>query len=289
MLPIIGLVLVFVLVFGGYVISGGKMEPVLHAIPHEIMIIGGAAVGAFLIANGMGVIKKAGAGVVKVIKGPKWKKDDYRDLLCLMFVLTKLVRTKGVIALEQHIENSKESKIFNHFSKIAADHHAVVFICDYLRMITMNFDDAYQVEDVMIKDLEKHHQEEHEPAHSLQIMADGMPALGIVAAVLGIVKTMGSINEPVEILGAMIGSALVGTFMGIFLSYLVVGPMAVRLRQVLDEEGKFYNVIKDTLVSHLHGNAPQISVEIGRKSVPTSLQSSFYDLEEAIANIPPEL
>ncbi len=165
----------------------------------------------------------------------------------------------------------------------------VAFICDYLRMMTMNFDDAYQVEDVMLKDLEKHHLEEHAPAHSLQVMADGLPAVGIVAAVLGIIKTMGSINEPVEVLGAMIGGALVGTFMGIFLSYLIVGPVAARLAQVLDEEGRFYNVIKDVLISHLHGNAPQISIEIGRKSVPSPLQPNFYELDDAVAAIPPEL
>jgi len=229
------------------------------------------------------VIKKAGAGLAKVLRGPKWKKDDYRDLLCLLFAMTRLVRTKGVIALEQHIERPEESKLFNNFPKIAQDRHLVTFICDYMRMMTMNFDDPYQVEDVMQKDLEKHHAEEHEPAHALSTMAEGLPALGIIAAVLGIVKTMGSINEPVEVLGAMIGGALVGTFMGIFLSYLVVGPLAGRLVQILEEEAKLLNVVKDVLVSHLHGNAPQISVEIGRKSVPSHFQPSFYELDEAIA------
>lgn len=289
MLPIVGLVLVLIMVFGGYIIAGGKMAPILHSLPYEMMMIGGGALGAFICANGMPVIKHSMGGFGKVFKGPKWKKDDYRDLLCLLFVMTKLVKTKGVIALEQHIEKPEESKIFAHFSKISADHHVVVFICDYMRMMTMNFDDPYQVEDVMLKDLEKHHAEEHEPAHALQTMADGLPAVGIIAAVLGIVKTMGSINEPVEVLGAMIGGALVGTFLGIFLSYLMVAPMAARLKQILDEEGRFYSVIKDTLVSHLHGNAPQISVEIGRKSVPSLMQPTFYELDEAITNIPPEL
>ncbi|MDA5194072.1 flagellar motor stator protein MotA [Govanella unica] len=289
MLSIVGLVLVLVAVFGGYIFSGGKMEPILHALPHEMIVIGGGATAAFLVANSVGIIKGAGKGFTKVFKGPKWKSDDYRDLLSLLFMLTKLVKTKGVIALEQHIEHPEESKIFNHFSKISSDHHVVVFICDYLRMMTMNFDDAYQVEDVMQKDLEKHHAEVHGPAHALAMMAEGLPAIGIVAAVMGIVKTMGSISQPVEILGAMIGGALVGTFLGIFLSYLMVGPIATRLGQILDEEGKFFNVIKDTLVSHLHGNAPQISVEIGRKSVPSSMQPSFYELDEAIASIPPEL
>lgn len=289
MLSIVGLVLVLVMVFGGYIFAGGKMEPILHALPHEMIVIGGGALSAFIVANSLSIIKGAGAGLGKVFKGPKWKKDDYRDLLSLMFILTKLVKTKGVIALEQHIERPEESKIFNNFPKISGDHHVVVFICDYLRMMTMNFDDPHQVEDVMMKDLEKHHLEEHAPAHALTTMAEGLPAVGIVAAVMGIVKTMGSISQPVEILGAMIGGALVGTFLGIFLSYLMVGPLANRLGQILDEDGKFFNVIKDTLVSHLHGNAPQISVEIGRKSVPSLMQPTFYELDEAIANIPPEL
>lgn len=285
MLSLVGIVIVLGMVFGGYMVAGGKMGPILHALPYEMMMIGGAAIGAFIIANGVPVIKKAAAGLGKVLRGPKWKRDDYRDLLCLLFAMTRLVRTKGVIALEQHIERPEESKLFNHFPKIAQDHHLVTFICDYMRMMTMNFDDPYQVEDVMQKDLEKHHAEEHEPAHALGIMAEGLPALGIVAAVLGIVKTMGSINEPVEVLGAMIGGALVGTFMGIFLSYLVVGPLAGRLVQILNEEAKLFNVVKDVLVSHLHGNAPQISVEIGRKSVPSNLQPNFYELDEAIAGI----
>ncbi|HEY8351019.1 MAG TPA: motility-associated protein, partial [Sphingomonadales bacterium] len=165
MLSLIGIVIVLGMVFGGYMIAGGKMTPILHAMPYEIMMIGGSALGAFIVANGLPVIKKAGKGVLKVLRGPKWKKDDYRDLLCLLFAMTRLVRTKGVIALEQHIERPEESKLFNHFPKIAQDQHLVTFICDYMRMMTMNFDDPYQVEDVMQKDLEKHHAEEHEPAH----------------------------------------------------------------------------------------------------------------------------
>lgn len=285
MLSLVGLVIVLGMVFGGYVVAGGKMGPIMQALPYEIMMIGGAATGAFIIANGVPVIKKAGAGLAKVLRGPKWKKDDYRDLLCLLFAMTRLVRTKGVIALEAHIERPEESKLFNNYPRIAQDPQLVAFICDYMRMMTMNFDDPYQVEDVMQKDLEKHHAEEQEPANALSVMAEGLPALGIVAAVLGIVKTMGSINEPVEVLGAMIGGALVGTFMGIFLSYLVVGPLAGRLAQILDEEAKFFSVVKDVLVSHLHGNAPQISVEIGRKSVPSNLQPTFYELDEAIAGV----
>jgi chemotaxis protein MotA len=286
MLSIGGIVVVLGMVFGSFILSGGAIGPIIEGLPHEAMTILGAAVGAFMVANGMDVIKGAGAGFSKILKGPKWKREDYNDLLSLLFVLMKLVKTKGVIAIEAHIEKPDESAIFQNFPKIAADHHVTVFICDYLRMVTMNFDDPHQVEDVMGKDLEKIHHEESAPAHALSVMGEGFPALGIVAAVLGIIKTMGSINQPVEILGAMIGSALVGTFLGIFLSYTVVGPLAQRLQAILDEEHQFFFVIRDMLVSHLHGNAPQISVEIGRKCVPTKMQPNFYDLENAINELP---
>ena len=247
MLVIIGLIIVIVMVFGGYVLAGGKMAPILKALPLEGMIIGGAGVGAFMVSNGGRVIKKGVAGLGKVIKGPKWKAEDYKDLLSLMFLLTKLIKTKGVIALEPHIENPHDSKIFNNFPKLAGDHHVVDFICDYLRMTTMNFDDPHQVEDVIMKDLEKHHHEASEGAHALAVLGESFPALGIVAAVMGVIKTMGSIDQPIEVLGAMIGGALVGTFLGILLSYCVTSPIAARLQQIIDEEGHFFHVIKDVL------------------------------------------
>ena len=166
------------------------------------------------------------------------------------------------------------------------DHFALDLICDTLRMMTMNLEDPHQVEEAIEKQIEKHHHEAHEPAHALQNMADALPALGIVAAVLGIIKTMGAINQPPEYLGKLIGSALVGTFLGVFLAYGFVGPLATRMAAVVDEEGKFYQIIKDVLVAHLHGNAAQISVEIGRGSIPSSNQPSFTQLEEALNNVP---
>lgn len=289
MLIIVGIILTMGMVFGGYVLAGGKMAPILKALPLEGMIIGGAGVGSYMVSNGGGIAKKGLKGLGHAFKGSKWKAEDYQDLLCLMFLLTKLIKTKGVIALEAHIENPTESKIFSNFPKVSADHHVIDFICDYLRMTTMNFDDPYQVEDVLLRDLEKHHHEESEGAHALGILGEAFPALGIVAAVLGIVKTMGSIDQPVEILGAMIGGALVGTFLGILISYTIASPIAGKLQQVVDEESHFFNVIKDIIVSHLHGNAPQISVEIGRKSVPSGMQPSFYDLDEVINELPNDL
>jgi len=289
MFIIIGIIVMLVCVFGGFVLAGGKFEIIVHAVPHEMITIMGGAIGAFIMANGTTVLKKSLKGIGRAIKGPKWKKEDYRDLLCLMFVLMKTVRTKGVVAIEAHIERPEESKIFQHFSRIAADHHVVELIADYLRMMTMNFEDPHQVEDAMERDLEGHHAEEHEAQHALQTMADGLPAIGIVAAVLGVIKTMGNITAPTEVLGASVGGALVGTFLGILLSYLLVGPIAGRLGQIIAEEGRFTNLIKLILVSHLHGNAPQISVEIGRRNTPSVYQPGFLELEEAIAELPPDL
>ena len=286
MFQIIGIVLLFVLVFGSYLISGGKMDVILHAAPHELMAIGGAGLAAFLISNSMTVIKATGAGFGKIFGGPKWKASDYRDLLSLLFLLTKTMKSKGVIALESHIENPGDSTIFSRFPKIMKDHFAVDFICDTLRMMTMNLEDPHQVEDAMEKQLEKHHHEALAPAHALTALADGLPALGIVAAVLGVIKTMGSITEPPEILGGMIGGALVGTFMGVFLAYGLVGPMATRLKDVIEEESSFYKIIQSVLVAHLHGNAAQISVEIGRGDIPSTAQPSFTEMEEALAAAP---
>jgi chemotaxis protein MotA len=288
MFQIIGIVLLFALVFGSFIISGGNIAVILGALPTEMMTIGGAGVASFLIANSMPVIKGAGAGMGKVFKGPSWKAADYRDLLSLLFLLTKTMKTKGVIALESHIENPGESSIFSRFPKIVKDHFAVDFICDTLRMMTMNLEDPHQVEDAMETQLEKHHHEALAPSHALQTLADALPALGIVAAVLGVIKTMGAITEPPEVLGEMIGSALCGTFLGVFLAYGMVGPMATRMKEVIEEDHSFYKIIQSVLVAHLHGNAAQISVEIGRGSVPSGAQPSFLELEEALSNIPPE-
>jgi chemotaxis protein MotA len=288
MFQIIGVVLLFGLVFGSFIISGGNMGVIIEAAPHELMAILGAGVASFLISNSMGVIKATGGGFGKIFKGPKWKAGDYTDLLSLLFILTKTMKTKGVIAVESHIEKPTESAIFSKYPKITKDHFAVDFICDTLRMMTMNLEDPHQVEDCMEKQLEKHHHEGLAPAHALQSLADALPALGIVAAVLGVIKTMGAITEPPEVLGSMIGGALVGTFLGVFLAYGLVGPMATRLKDVVDEDFSFYKIIQSTLVAHLHGNAAQISVELGRGEVPTGVQPSFLELEEALNAAPSE-
>jgi len=288
MFQIIGLVLLFGLVFGSFIISGGNMGVILHALPHEMMCIGGAGIASFLIGNSMPVVKATGGALGKAFAGPKWKSTDYRDLLSLLFLLTKTMKSKGVIALESHIENPHESNIFSRFPKITKDHFAVDFICDTLRMMTMNLEDPHQVEDAMEKQLEKHHHEALAPSHAMQTLADALPALGIVAAVLGVIKTMGAITEPPEVLGEMIGSALVGTFMGVFLAYGMVAPLASRMKGIVEEDSAFYRIIQSVLVAHLHGNAAQIAVEIGRGNIPSECQPSFLELEEALNSIPAE-
>src|ERR1700733_14536660 len=288
MLQIGGLVVLFGCVFGGYMMTGGSLGVVFEALPHEMLTIFGAALAAMLIAGSVYNLKKIMGSLGQVISGPRWKPGDYRDLLCLLFLLTKTMKSKGLIALEAHIEKPQESSIFKRYPKIEKDHFALGFICDTLRMMTMSLEDPHQVEDAMEKQLEKHHHEAMDPANTLQTMADGLPALGIVAAVLGVIKTMGAISEPPEVLGRMIGSALVGTFLGVFLAYGIVGPMATRLKAIVDDDALFYHVIRDILVAHLHGNAAQVSVEIGRGSVPSMAQPTFQQLEEALSSIPPD-
>lgn len=286
MFQIGGMIFVFATVFGGYVLAGGKFDVITHALPYEGTQILGAAIGAMLIASTGTMIKKIVGDMGKIMSGSKWKEQDYVDLLCLLFTLSKTMKSKGLIALEKHIEKPEESPIFMKYPRIIKDHFALDFICDTIRMMTMSLEDPHQVETAMEKLLDKHHHEASVPAVAMQNMADGMPALGIVAAVLGVIKTMGSITEPPEILGEMIGGALVGTFFGVFLAYGFVGPIASRLKSAYDEEALFYHVIRDVLVAHLHGNAAQVSVEIGRGSVPSHFQPSFIQLEEALNSIP---
>src|ERR1700744_2682113 len=288
MLQLGGIAVLFGGVLGGSLMTGGSLGVIMEALPDEILSIFGAAVAAMLISGSMYSLKKIVGSLGKVISGPSWKPGDYRDLLCLLFLLTKTMKSKGLIALEAHIEKPSESSIFKRYPKITKDHFALDFICDTLRMMTMSLEDPHQVETAMEKQLEKHHHAALVGANALSAMADGLPALGIVAAVLGVIKTMGAISEPPEVLGGMIGSALVGTFMGVFMAYGIVGPMGQRLKAVVDEDSQFYHVIRDILVAHLHGNAAQVSVEIGRGRVPGEYAPSFQEMEAAISAIPPD-
>jgi chemotaxis protein MotA len=282
MIGIIGIVVVFSMVFGGYLLHGGTTGPIFEALPTEMMTIMGGATGALIIGNTLGTIKGVLSGIKQVFTGPKWVEQDFLDMLCLLFTFTKMIKSKGILAIESHIENPEESTLFQKYPRILEDHFATAFIADTLRMLTMNLDDPHQVFDAMESQLEKHHHEALRPQEALQTMADGLPAIGIVAAVLGVINTMGSVTEPPEVLGGMIGSALVGTFLGVFIAYTIVGPFSVRLKAVKDEEHQFYMIVRDVLVAHLNGNAPQVSVEIGRGNVPSDVQPTFFELEEAL-------
>ena len=282
MLTFGGLGFLLACVFGSYVMSGGSIYPLAEAMPFELLTILGAAIGTFVMANSMHEIKHTLAGFGKIMKGGSYRKSDYVDMLCLMFFLVRLASTKGNMALEPHIDRPEESAAFQKFPKILANHHATAIICDYFRMVGMNADDPHQIEDVMARELKKTLHEEMHGSHALQSMADALPALGIVAAVLGVIKTMSHINEPPSVLGAMIGSALVGTFLGVLLAYGMAGPFAGRLKGVVEEEAKFFEVIRAVLVAHLHGNAPQVSVETGRKMAPNQHMPTFAELEQAV-------
>ena len=285
MLTIGALVLLLGCVFGSYVVSGGSFDVLVEALPFEFWTIGGAAIASFVMANSMHGLKHSLGGFKKVISGAAFKKSDYIDLLSLLYYLVRLASTKGTMALEPHIEKPSESTAFQKFPKILANHFASAMICDYLRMVGMNADDPNQIEDVMARELKKTLHEELHGAHSLQMMSDGLPALGIVAAVLGVIKTMSHIDRPPAVLGAMIASALCGTFLGVLLAYGLAGPLAARLKSVIEEESKYYEVIRAVLVTHLHGNAPQVSVESGRKMVPNEHMPTFLELEEAVQSV----
>lgn len=278
---VLGIAITIAMVFGGFLIAGGSMGIILHSLPYEMMIIGGAAVGSFVVGNDFPVIKHTGADVMKALSGAKWKKKDYQELLCLMFELLRVTRESPVKA-EAHIEAPAESEIFKRYPKILGDKTAVEIISDTIRSVLMNFTDPHQVEELLEKQLEALAEEGQHSAHALQKMADGLPALGIVAAVLGVIKTMASIDKPPEVLGAMIGGALVGTFLGVFLAYGLVGPLADKVGAVKSADHRFYELIREAIVASLHQHSPQMSVEVARRNVPHGARPSFSDVEEAL-------
>jgi chemotaxis protein MotA len=281
MFAIVGIAVIFIMAFGGYVLAGGKMGIILKALPFEMIMIGGAAVGAFLLSNDSTTVKHTLKDVGKVFKGPKWKPEDYRDLLCLLFELVRIARTNPV-ALEEHIENAEGSTVFGRYPKIQHDHNAIDLICDTLRAASMNYDDPHQVEEVIDKRMEAAAHHSQHSSHALQSMADALPALGIVAAVLGVIKTMASIDQPPEILGKMIGGALVGTFLGVFLAYGIVGPFAARIKAIIDEDNHFFHLIREVLVANLHRHPANICIEVGRQNTPHHVRPSFAEIEESL-------
>lgn len=280
MFPVIGIVVLILLVFGGFALTGGNLGPVMHALPHEMLIIGGAAVGSLIIGNSGADLKALAGGLGKVFKGPQYKKQDYLDVILLVSSLMKMMRTEGPVAVEPHIEDPKSSPIFQQYPRLLKDSTLVHLICDTLRLVVVSSGtlDPHAVEDVMDNAVKNHHHHAMKPADGLQDLADALPALGIVAAVLGVVKTMGSIDKPPEILGGMIGSALVGTFLGVLLAYGLVGPFATRAKSVIESDGAIYHTVKQLIIASLHGHPQPLVIEAARSGVEHSNQPSFAEV-----------
>ena len=285
MLVIVGTIIVIGAIAGGYLMGGGHFAVLFQ--PNEFIIILGAAVGAFGIGNTKANLKAVGAGLKRALKGPTYKKADYVELLSLMYQIFRLAKTKGMLALEQHVEKPDESVLFAAFPKVQHNHHAVEFLCDYLRMMTLGTENANEVETLIDAELEAHHAEQHSASHAVQLMADGMPALGIVAAVLGVIHTMGSITEPPEVLGHLIGAALVGTFFGVLVSYGFIAPIANAIKGVDEADAKYYQCMKAGLLAHMQGYPPAVSVEFARKVLLSTERPNFYEVEQAVSALPP--
>jgi chemotaxis protein MotA len=266
-------------VSGSYMALGGKLMVLWQ--PFELVIIGGSGIGAYIIANPKTVLLKSFGGLKSILKGPKYKKQDYVELLSLLYQIFRLAKTKGMLSLESHVENPEESDLFAAYPSFVKNHHAMEFLCDYLRLMTLGTDNPHEVESLIDKELETHHQEEHKVSHALQQLAESFPGLGIVAAVLGVIKTMGSITEPPAVLGGLIGAALVGTFLGILLCYGFVGPMASALKGNQEDEHLYFVCIKAGMMAHLQGYAPAVSIEFARKVLLSHIRPTFIELEEA--------
>lgn len=289
MLNAIGLVVILLCVFGSFLMSGGNLAVILHALPHEMIAIAGAAIGAFILGNSMITVKKAWTGTMRVFKGVRWTEADFRDLLALLYTLLSTFRKNGPNAIEKHLDRPEDSSIFSRYPKLLHDKGLIEFICDYLRMMTVSFEDPHQMAEAMEGDIERHHAEELLPQHAIQMMADGLPALGIVAAVLGVIKTMSSIDQPTEVLGAMIGGALVGTFLGVLLAYCLVGPIASKLQQIIDADFKPYLIVKTAIIGHAQGQPTQVAIELARRMTPSVYAPSFAQLEAALDDVKDQL
>jgi chemotaxis protein MotA len=287
------LFLVFSMTFGGLIVAAGWEHgihlitgSILPAMPAEMMIILGVGIAAYLIANPMNVVKDT-MGYFRCLGKPNaHTKEGYIELLSLLFTLFKLARTKGWLALEQHIEEPDSSDLFKRFPTVHSNHHALIFLCDYLRIISLGNDSPHEIEALMDEEIDTITDHEEHPGHAMQVMADGLPALGIVAAVLGIIKTMASIDQPPAILGKMIGSALVGTFLGVWLAYGFVAPIAGAMLSRASSEIMYYRCIKAGIIAFLNGAAPQVAVEFSRKLLPHDMQPSFLELEEKLNDLP---
>ena len=280
MLVIVGYIVILGAVFGGFALAGGHLGSLLQ--PVELIMIGGAAAGAFFVANSGKVIKSTLKALPSVLKGSKYSKALYLELLSLLYDMLAKVRKEGLMSVESDVDNPQQSPIFAKYPRILADHHAIEFLTDYLRLMVGGNLNAFEIENLMDVEIETHHHEGEIPVGALAKLADGMPAFGIVAAVMGVVHTMESVGLPPAELGKLIAAALVGTFLGILLSYGFVGPLSTLLEHKLNEQTKMLQCMKVTLLASLNGYAPQIAVEFGRKVLYSTERPSFTELEAEV-------
>ncbi|MFD0912645.1 MULTISPECIES: flagellar motor stator protein MotA [Methylophilus] len=280
MFVIIGYVVVCGMIFGGYALAGGHLGALWQ--PLEVMMIFGGAFGAFIVGNDSKAIKATVKALPTLFKGSKYSKQLYMDLLALLFEILTKIRKDGLMAIEKDIEDPEASALFGKYPNILHDHHLVEFITDYLRLMVSGNMDAFQVENLMDNEIETHHMEGHVPAHCIAKLGDGLPAFGIVAAVMGVVHTMENVALPPAELGILIAHALVGTFLGILLAYGFVGPLSGLLEQKLEESSKSFQTVKVVLLASLNGYAPPIAVEFGRKVLYSTERPGFTELEEHV-------
>jgi len=283
MLIIVGLIIVVLSVFGGYIGAHGKLGALWQ--PFELVIIGGAALGAFLVGTPTKTVKATLAAIPAVFKGPKYQRQDYQDVLSLVYELLNKARREGFMALEDHVERPYESALFANYPKVQADHHLIDFITDCLRLMIGSNIEPHELEPLLELELEKHHHEVMAPAHALAKVADGLPGFGIVAAVLGIVITMGSIGGDIAEVGAHVAGALVGTFLGILLAYGFIGPLAAAVEARAEQDARIYESVKTALLACLRGYNPKIALEFARKTLPSNVRPGFSEFETHLKSI----
>ncbi len=280
MLVIVGYVIIIISVFGGFAIAGGHLASLWQ--PVELLMIGGAAVGAFVVGNSNKALKATMKALPTVFKSSKYSKAMYMDLMTLLYEVLGKIRKEGLMSIEGDVDDPNNSPIFTKYPDILADHHITEFITDYLRLMVGGNLNSLEIENLMDSELETHHQEGEVPIHTISKLGDGLPAFGIVAAVMGVVHTMESVHLPPAELGILIAAALVGTFLGILLAYGFVSPLAGKLEHNLHESSKMYECIKITLLANLNGYSPVLAVEFGRKVLFTTERPSFIELEEHV-------
>jgi chemotaxis protein MotA len=275
----IGYVVALGCIFGAYILHHGNMEVIIEALPLEMMAILGGALGAFLVNNQPKTVKAVLAAFGPLVKNSKYSKDRYMELMAMMFEVLQKIRKEGLMSIEKDVEDPHNSALFGKYPVVGHDHHVVEFITDYLRMMVSGNLNAHEIETLMDNEIDTHHHEGHNACAAMARLAGALPAFGIVAAVLGVVNTMGSVGQPPAVLGGMIGSALVGTFLGILLAYGVVEPLAGLMEQKLDEGTKEFNVVKTVLLASMQGYAPQVAIEFGRKVLYSTERPTFAELE----------